>query len=66
MSSCVESGWKVKSGASPCFLHFVLFLNEALNPVYPNISIHILHIVFYIIISKGADKENLSNNQKPR
>ena len=33
------------------FPTFSTFLNEVLNPVYPNISIHILHIVFYIIIS---------------
>ena len=37
-------------------------LSTGFNPLLPNISIHILHNLFYTFCF-GADKENLFNNQ---
>ena len=34
-----------------------------IDPLHPGISMHILHTVLHTF-AKGADKENLSNNQE--
>ena len=39
------------------------FHHNSFNPLYPNISMYFLHTVFYTF-PKGADKENLFNNQE--
>ena len=38
--------------------------HESINPLHPIISMCLLHTILYTIISWGADKENLVNNQE--
>ena len=39
---------------------FLLFC-DPVNPLHPNISIHILYTLLFLYISFGTDKENLFN-----